>query len=157
MEIQRGGFHLRRFVIGDLARVLGLVHMTVDRSYAATYCPEARAAFKGYASADRIAADADAGFTLVAESNGEVVGTASLVGDETGGVLRYRPVQCRYLDVAAGKRNGCRSGGSVLRWSARRSVATRCAMALRGAAADRVDQSPVHEFLDVASEGGLVD
>ena len=58
--------------------------MTVDRSYAATYCPKARAAFKGYASADRIAADADAGLTLVAESNGEVVGTASLVGDEIG-------------------------------------------------------------------------
>ena len=58
MEIQRGGFHLRRFVIGDLAGVLGLVHMTVDRSYAGTYWPEARAACKGYASADRIAADA---------------------------------------------------------------------------------------------------
>ena len=65
MEIQRSEFHLRRFVIGDLAGVLGLVHMTVDRSYAETYCPEARAAFKGYASADRIAADADAGLTLV--------------------------------------------------------------------------------------------
>ncbi len=56
--------------------------MTVDRSYATTYCLEARAAFKEYASADRIAADANAGLTLVAESNGEVVGTASLVGDE---------------------------------------------------------------------------
>ena len=82
MEIQRGGFQLRRFVIDDLARVLGLVHMTVDRSYAATYCPEARAAFKEYASADRMAADAEAGLTLVAESNGEVVGTASLVANE---------------------------------------------------------------------------
>lgn len=76
------GMRIRRFAAKDLDAVLRLVHLTVDVSYGETYCEEAREAFKGYASSERILSDAKAGLTVVAETDGRIAGTASRVGHE---------------------------------------------------------------------------
>ena len=73
---------IRRFNPNDLDAVVHLVHLTMDVSYGETYCEEAREAFKGFASSDRILDEAEEGLTVVAEQAGRIVGTAARVGCE---------------------------------------------------------------------------
>ena len=91
---------IRKFTAKDLDAVLRLVHLTVDVSYGETYCEEAREAFKGYAPAERVLSDAKAGLTVVAETDGGIVGTASRVGDEISRTYVHPDSQGRGIGMA---------------------------------------------------------
>ncbi len=70
--------HLRDFDIEDLEAICDLIQKTIDTSYSNIYPIEAIEAFKGYCSKETILNDAANGYTIVAESNNEIVGTGSL-------------------------------------------------------------------------------
>ncbi|MCU0724077.1 MAG: GNAT family N-acetyltransferase [Planctomycetes bacterium] len=75
------GARIRRARPGDLPGVLRLVHGTIDACYAGVYPPNAVRRFKELHTEAQIAEDARAGITLVAEADGQTVGTGTVVGD----------------------------------------------------------------------------
>lgn len=71
---------IRRFNKEDLQSVYQLIQNTIDISYQEAYPKGAVEFFKNYHSEEQILNDAAAGYTLVAESNDEIVGTGTLCG-----------------------------------------------------------------------------
>lgn len=70
---------IREFQESDLESVYKLVHDTIAVSYREIYPHEAIDMYKMYHSKENILRDAVTGFCAVAESGGEMVGTATLV------------------------------------------------------------------------------
>ena len=77
-----GEIRLRRFRSSDSAPLRRLIEETVETSYAEVYPPRAVAFFKTFHEEQRILERSQAGTTLVAERNGEIIATASLVRGE---------------------------------------------------------------------------
>ena len=73
---------MRTFQPDDLAAVSALVQRTIDLSYAGVYPPLAIAHFHEHHAAERIAGDAESGYTVVVERDGGIVATGTLVGDD---------------------------------------------------------------------------
>jgi len=73
-------FAIRQFREEDLPSVFELVYNTIDIAYNEVYPPEAIDYFKEYHSERIILEDAAAGYTLVAECGGQIVGTGTLLG-----------------------------------------------------------------------------
>ncbi len=63
----------------DLNAVYELIQKTIDVSYNRVYPPEAIKFFKAFHSQATILKDAAAGYTVVAERNGEILGTSTLI------------------------------------------------------------------------------
>ena len=71
---------MRQFDEKDLPSLRGLIRNTIDVSYHGVYPPQAIDFFKEYHSEKSILDDAAAGYTLVAECGGQMVGTGTLLG-----------------------------------------------------------------------------
>ena len=71
---------IRQFKKEDLPFVHRLVENTIDICYHPVYPVEAIEFFKYYHAEERISSDAANGYTVVAEHNGEIVGTGTLWG-----------------------------------------------------------------------------
>lgn len=73
------GIALREFSREDLAALYRLVQNTIEAAYGGVYPPEAVAFFKDYHSQENILNDAAGGYTVVAEQDGEILGTGTLL------------------------------------------------------------------------------
>ena len=71
---------MRQLKHEDIESVFGLIQNTIDVSYYGVYPTEAIEFFKDYHSAEHIISDAATGYTIVAECNGEILGTGTLLG-----------------------------------------------------------------------------
>lgn len=71
---------IRKFNREEANLLYKMVQATIDSSYCKVYPPEAIDYFKEYHSIGDILNDAVHGFTMVAESNGEILGTGTLLG-----------------------------------------------------------------------------
>jgi predicted N-acetyltransferase YhbS/methionine aminopeptidase len=71
----------------DVESIRRLIHATIESSYAGVYPPRAVRHFKEFHSVDRILERQTAGAVLVAEQDGLLVATGSLVGAEISGVF----------------------------------------------------------------------
>ena len=78
---------LRPLEKADLTAVYDLVQATIKISYADIYPPEAIEFFKNYHSRENILKDLQAGYIVVAESAGQIVGTGTLSGKDVGRVF----------------------------------------------------------------------
>jgi GNAT superfamily N-acetyltransferase len=75
---------IREFVARDIVALKKLVDSTIDISYAGVYPPEAIAFFKAHHAVEKILADGRNGCILVAEEEGRMIGTGTLVDGEVG-------------------------------------------------------------------------
>jgi GNAT superfamily N-acetyltransferase len=75
---------MREFRAQDIDAVKELVDSTIDVSYAGVYPPAAIAFFKAHHAVEKILADGRNGCILVAEDEGRMIGTGTLVNDEVG-------------------------------------------------------------------------
>jgi GNAT superfamily N-acetyltransferase len=73
---------LRKFKKADLAEVKNLIDKTINACYRRVYCAEAMQFFKDWHCDDRILADAEGGYTVIAKQGGQVIGTGTIVGSE---------------------------------------------------------------------------
>ena len=71
--------HLRQMKKSDLQSVYKLIQNTIQVSYADVYPPEAIEFFKNYHNQDNIFKDAASGYSIVAESDGLILGTGTLL------------------------------------------------------------------------------
>ena len=94
---------LREFRPDDLSVVAELVHRTIDVAYAGVYPPRAIGHFHGHHTEGKILADANQGYTVVAERDGRLVATGTLVANE---------IQRMYVDPSA---QGQGLGTAILR------------------------------------------
>jgi ribosomal protein S18 acetylase RimI-like enzyme len=65
---------------GDLWSVYRMIQTTIETSYREVYSAEAREFFKNVHNGQNILNDATAGYTIVAERKGEILGTGTLLG-----------------------------------------------------------------------------
>ena len=72
--------NIRKFDRKEANLLYKMVQDTIDISYCKTYPPEAVEYFKEYHSIGDILSDAALGYTVIAESNGEILGTGTLLG-----------------------------------------------------------------------------
>jgi GNAT superfamily N-acetyltransferase len=72
--------YLRQIVETDLQFVYELVQNTIQVSYSDVYPPEAIEFFRNYHRPESISNDATMGYVVVAESNGQILGTGTLLG-----------------------------------------------------------------------------
>ena len=70
---------VRKFRKDDLNAVYELIQNTIDVSYHKIYPPEAIEFFKEFHSRDNILKDSVNGYTVVAERDGEILGTSTLI------------------------------------------------------------------------------
>lgn len=73
---------IRQFQHADLGPLQRLICETIDFSYASVYPPRGVAFFKDFHDERNILERCRAGMTLVAEDDGELIATGSLVNDE---------------------------------------------------------------------------
>jgi ribosomal protein S18 acetylase RimI-like enzyme len=71
---------IRKFNEDDLPSMYNLIQNTIDISYYKVYSEEAIEFFKEHHSKKHILDDAVTGYTIVAEHNNELLGTATLFG-----------------------------------------------------------------------------
>jgi len=90
----------RDFRPDDAECVEQLIHSTLDTCYIGAYPLEAVAFFKSHHSRDKILSDADRGYTMVLDCNGEVMGVGALVANRI--VRAY--VDCRFQRQGHGRR-----------------------------------------------------
>jgi len=70
---------VRKFRKDDFDAVYELIQNTIDVSYHKIYPPKAIEFFKEFHSRDNILKDTAAGYTAVAERDGEILGTSTLI------------------------------------------------------------------------------
>ncbi len=78
---------LRPFLPDDLDAVRNVILSTIDACYPAVYPPRAIEFFKQYHSDANILDRAQRGYTIVAESGGQVMATGSLLADHISAVF----------------------------------------------------------------------
>jgi citrate lyase synthetase len=71
---------IREFTGADAGQVFRLLQDTIEASYRGVYTEEGIKLFKDYHSLENIKTDAAAGYAVVAENNGEIIGTGTLTG-----------------------------------------------------------------------------
>jgi GNAT superfamily N-acetyltransferase len=71
---------IRKFKRSDTQSLHRMVQNSIDVSYRGFYPPEAVNYFKEYHSKKDMLQDASAGYTLIADCNGEILGTGTLLG-----------------------------------------------------------------------------
>jgi N-acetylglutamate synthase-like GNAT family acetyltransferase len=90
---------IREFDEEDLSAVYKLIQDTIDISYHKVYSKEAIEFFKGHHSRKHILDDAVNGYTIIAEHESEILGTATLFGSN----IRRVFVSPRYQHSGIGK------------------------------------------------------
>ena len=75
-----GNIIIRRFKEEDLTSLSQLIINTISVSYREVFSPEAIEFFQDYHDQKNILSDAAAGYTIIAELDGEIVGTGTLFG-----------------------------------------------------------------------------
>lgn len=98
--VQDSGPGIRGARVSDASDVRQLIHDTIRLSYAGIYPPRAVEFFLEFHSEERILQRVALGSTLVAEVDGEMVATGSLVGGEILGVFVSPECQRRGLGTA---------------------------------------------------------
>jgi len=88
---------IRRFQASDLVPVWRLIHETIDACYTAAYPARAVEFFKGFHSEDKILARQRDGAIFLAERDGKVIATGSIVGSDIFGVFVHPDFQHRGL------------------------------------------------------------
>jgi GNAT superfamily N-acetyltransferase len=78
---------LRQMQTADLNTVYNLVQTTIQISYADTYPPEAIEFFRNYHSRENILKDLKVAYIIVAESDGQILGTGTVAGKDVGRVF----------------------------------------------------------------------
>jgi len=78
-NLKNKDIEIRRFNKKDLPAVYRMIQDTIAVCYSGFYPPEAIEFFKDYHNKENIIKDAAAGYTIVAECNGEIVGTGTLL------------------------------------------------------------------------------
>ena len=73
---------LRQMKETELQAVYKLVQNTIQISYAGVYPPEAIEFFKNYHSTENILKDLATGYIVVAEADGRILGTGTLLGTD---------------------------------------------------------------------------
>jgi putative acetyltransferase len=73
--------NIREFSEEDLESVCRLIHHVVDICYGDVYPTKALAMYKNFHSCENIKNDAASGYCVVAEKDGELVGTGTLLED----------------------------------------------------------------------------
>ena len=91
--------HIREFIEEDLSAVYKLIQDSIDISYHEVYSKEAIEFFKEHHSREQILDDAVYGYTIIAEQEGEILGTATLFGSN----IRRVFVSPRYQHNGTGK------------------------------------------------------
>jgi N-acetylglutamate synthase-like GNAT family acetyltransferase len=86
---------VREFTEGDIPAVYSLLQNTIETSYREVYPPEAIELFKDHHSEEQILTDAAGGYMVVAEYNGEILGTGTLSGSNMRRVYINPPHQHR--------------------------------------------------------------
>ena len=74
--------HLQQIKEAELQAVYELVQNTIEVSYAGVYPPEAIAFFKNHHCQENILKDLKAGYIVVVEAGGQILGTGNAIGDE---------------------------------------------------------------------------
>ncbi len=74
--------HIRSFEEADVAALRRLICETIDISYAPVYPPKALDFFKGFHAEEKVLERARSGSVLVAEANGDLIATGSLLDGE---------------------------------------------------------------------------
>ncbi len=72
---------IRKFVKTDLDTVKNLIHHTIDVSYAEIYPPNAVRYFKKFHSDPWILKGAREGYMIIAEKEGQIIGTGTIKGN----------------------------------------------------------------------------
>jgi ribosomal protein S18 acetylase RimI-like enzyme len=91
---RRDGMCIRTFHESDVGAVRELIHHTIDVCYSPVYPPRAVQFFKNFHSDARLLERHQKGQILVAEEEGNVIGTGSVVGSDIFGVF-VRP-ECQH-------------------------------------------------------------
>ena len=91
---------IREFTEDDLDRVVALVRYVVDVSYKDAYPADALRMYKRYHSRENIRNDASSGYCVVAELNGFIVGTGTLVDN----VVRRVYINPTYQNTGIGSK-----------------------------------------------------
>jgi len=78
---------VRPFDASDLAAVHHLIQRTIDACYPVVYPPRAVEFFRAFHAPDAILLRANSGTVLVADDEGDIVATGSLLDGEIGGVF----------------------------------------------------------------------
>ncbi len=78
---ESGSYRLKRLESSYVPRLQALVHSTINVSYSPVYPQEAIDYFKEHHSEESILKDAEEGYTVVLEVDGEIVGTGTIVGN----------------------------------------------------------------------------
>ena len=84
---------IRSFRPSDLEALRGLIWQTIDVSYAPVYPPRALTFFKDFHAKHKLVERSELGTVLVAEENGRLVATGSLVNGEIFAVVVYPTCQ----------------------------------------------------------------
>jgi N-acetylglutamate synthase-like GNAT family acetyltransferase len=84
---EREEISIREFRENDVESIAQLIHRTIDVCYTSVYPPRAVEFFKRFHSRDGILERSKKGDILVAEQNGNVIGTGAIVENEIYGVF----------------------------------------------------------------------
>lgn len=84
---EREDISIREFRENDVESIVQLIHRTIDVCYTSVYPPRAVGFFKSFHSRDGILERSKKGDILVAEQNGNVIGTGAIVENEIYGVF----------------------------------------------------------------------
>lgn len=90
---------VRRFDAEDLPAVYALVHNTIDISYGGVYPEEALELFRPYHARETVVNDAAGGYTVVAEVDGIIVATGTLLDTNIRRVFVSPPYQRRGIGL----------------------------------------------------------
>jgi GNAT superfamily N-acetyltransferase len=74
-------YKMRKFKLSDLDTVRDLIHNTIDISYSGVYNAEAIKFFKDYHNDKNILKDAKEGYTIVLESNNQIIATGTIIDE----------------------------------------------------------------------------
>ena len=93
-------YNIRQFHISEVGAVCELIHHTIDVSYCPVYPPRAVQFFKEYHSEAKIIERFTEGEILVAETDGKLIGTGTIVGVDIFGVFVHPDFQHQGLGKA---------------------------------------------------------
>lgn len=93
MQPHQANQRVRAATASDLPRIHGLIHATIDASYATHYPPRAVGFFKQFHSMENLAARHQTGDLLVLDADGALAATGALMGHEILGVFVRRDLQ----------------------------------------------------------------
>ena len=93
-------YNIRQFSVSEVRAVCELIHHTIDVSYSPVYPPRAVQFFKEYHSETKIIERFTKGEIFVAQTDGKLIGTGTIVGVDIFGVFVHPDFQHHGLGKA---------------------------------------------------------